>query len=146
LTEQVRDDAWRLALAGDVGGLEHAAALLLDSGIDYEGRRARAFAHALAGDPDAAVAELRAGATEDWPFASAQAADAARVHFLAGDDRSALAAVEQALRDAERVDPAVARLATSIAKRSPELRLRTLRVVVGAGTLRERLVNVLRLF
>jgi hypothetical protein len=82
------DETWRLARSGDIAALHRAADLLLAGDardLDYDGRRARAFALALAGRVDEALAQLSERSSDDWPFAPAAAADTARVRFLAGD-------------------------------------------------------------
>src|SRR5438105_6687769 len=132
-----RDEMWRLATAGDVASLVRAA-LLVDG---YDASRARAFALAIEGRLADALTELRAGSAEDWPFPAASAADVARVRYLAGDDRGALASLAETARAAERLDPAVAELATAVARRTPGLRWTAVRVVLSAGTVRERLRN-----
>src|SRR5215218_7056343 len=111
-----RDETWRLALAGDAAALHRAADLLVADGPAescYDGHRARAFALAVAGRVDDALAELNEGATEDWPFPSAYAADVARVQFLAGRYRPALEALRLTVAGPSPVDPAVARLAAA---------------------------------
>jgi hypothetical protein len=140
----LRDETWRLALAGDVPALERAAAMLLagdPAGLEYDGRRARAFALALGGRLDDALAQLNEGWTEEWPFPAAYAADTARVRVLAGDYERALAALQLAVRGADRLDPAVAALARLVARREPRLRLRAARIVLGGGTPWQRLRN-----
>jgi hypothetical protein len=136
------DEAWRLARAGDVGGLRGVAELLRagdPDDPDYDARRARAFGDALEGRVDEALAQLTAGAGEDWPFPAARAADVARVHYLAGDYEQALAALRGAVRGAERIDPQVAELVTAVAARAPALRARAVRVALGGGTTWQRL-------
>lgn len=138
------DETWRLARAGDAAGLERAADLLLegDAGdLDYEGRRARAFALALAGSVDDALAELDEGWTDDWPFPAAYAADTARVRYLAGDYEGSLCALQLAVRGAERLDPQVADLVSAVAAHGAKLRLRAVRVALGGGTMWQRLRN-----
>src|SRR3954454_5703596 len=105
-----RDETWRLALAGDVDGLERAGSLLLagdDDALGYDGHRARAFARAVEGRGDDALGEVNGGWTEEWPFPSAYAADVARVHFLGQDYGQTLDALELAARSADILDPAV---------------------------------------
>jgi hypothetical protein len=138
------DESWRLARAGDADALERAADLLLHGdphGLRYDGHRARAFALALGGSVDAALAELNAGWTEEWPFPAAYAADTARVRYLAGDYAHALGALELAVRGADRLDPAVAQLVASVAARSPHLRLRAVKVALAGGSVWQRLRN-----
>jgi hypothetical protein len=140
----LRDETWRLALAGDGPALERAAALLLagePAGLEYDGRRAQAFALALAGRLDDALAQLNEGWTDEWPFPAAYAADTARVRYLAGDYERALAALQLAVRSADRLDPAVPALARLVARREPRLRLRAARVALGGGTPWQRLRN-----
>ena len=134
------DETWRLALAGDAAGLHRAADLLLgdEQDLDYDGHRARAFAHALQGDRDAALAELNDGWTEDWPFPSAYATDVARVRYLAGDDEDALGALQLAVRGADRLEPGTADLATRCVRRTPRLWSRAFRLALSGGTTSER--------
>ena len=135
------DETWRLALTGDVPGLHRAAALLRAGQMGYDAHRAAAFAEALGGDVDAALAELNDGWTEDWPFPAAYAADIARVRFLAGDYESSLGALELAMHGSDRLDPQIAELAAAVVIREPRLRLRAVRVVLGGGTAWQRLRN-----
>jgi hypothetical protein len=130
------DEIWRLATAGDVDGLRRAAALL----DDYDARRAVAFALAIEGRIDEALTELEAGAAGGWPFPAAHAVDTSRAHYLARDDGGALCALTTA-RTSDVLDPAVAELAAAVARRSPRLRAQAVRVVLGAGSVRQRLRN-----
>ena len=134
------DEAWRLALEGDAASLHRAADLLTgDSGdLDYEAHRARAFALALEGRRDDALAELNEGWTEEWPFPAAYATDVARVRFLAGDYEDALGALRLAVSGAERVDPGVPQLASDCVRRSPRLWRGALRVALAGGTASQR--------
>ena len=137
------DEAWRLARAGDVGGLHEAADLLLagdPAGFDYDGR-ARAFAHALEGRVETALAELSEGSSEDWPFPAAYAADLARIHYLAGHYEESLGALRIAVQGVERLDPQVADLVSAVVAHAPKLRLRAVRVALGGGTTWQRLRN-----
>jgi hypothetical protein len=138
------DESWRLARAGDTDALRGVADLLFSGdpqGLRYDGHRARAFALALDGRVDAALAELNDGWTEDWPFPSAYAADTARLRYLARDYDEALAALDLSVRGGDRLDPAVADLAADVVARAPRLRLRAVKVVLGGGTLWQRLRN-----
>lgn len=130
------DETWRLALEGDAASLYRAAELLDD--LDYESHRARAFARAVEGDRDEALAELNEGWTEEWPFPSAYATDVARIRYLAGDYEDALGALQLAVRGAERVEPGVPELATQCVRRSPRLWWRALRVALTGGTASQR--------
>jgi hypothetical protein len=139
-----RDEVWRLARAGDTEALRRASDLLLQGepgGLDYDGHRARAFAFAVELRVDDALAELNQGWSDDWPFPAAYAADTARVRFLAGDDEGALGALRLAMHGADRLDPAVAELAALIVARSPGLRLRAIKVVLGGGSPWQRVRN-----
>jgi hypothetical protein len=131
------DETWRLARTGEAIEL-HRAAGLLDG---YDAHRARAFALAVEGRVDDALAELNEGAEGGWPFAAARAADRARVRFLAGDYRHSLETLQPAVHAADRLDPAVAELAADIAAREPRLRLRAVKLVLGGGTIWQRLRN-----
>jgi hypothetical protein len=138
------DETWRLARVADVPSLHRAADLLLEgdpAGLLYDGHRARAFALALEGRVDDALAELNEGWTEDWPFPAAFAADAARVRYLAGDYEEALGALRLAVHGADRLDPAISELAAAVVARAPQLRLRAVKVVLGGGTPWQRLRN-----
>lgn len=135
------DGTWRLALEGDVAGLDRAAGLLIggDGELDYDGHRARAFARAVEGDVDDALAELNEGWTDEWPFPSAYATDVARVYYLAGDERQALEALLLAARSAEVLDPSVPALAVDCVRRAPAARRAALRVAFAAGRPWQRL-------
>jgi hypothetical protein len=138
------DESWRLAQDADTAGLHRAADLLLDGepgGLLYDGHRARAFALALDGRVDEALAQLNEGWTEDWPFPAAFAADTARVRYLAGDYEQSLGALQLAVHGAGRLDPAVAELACAVVARAPELRLRAVKVVLSGGTAWQRVRN-----
>ncbi len=132
-----RDETWRLALARDVAALHGAAELLLEEGpaeARYDGHRARAFALAVEGRVGDALEQLNEGATEDWPFPAAYAADVARVRYLAGQYRPALEALRLAVRGADRVDPAVASLVTACVRRDRRLLRHAVAVAFGGGT------------
>jgi len=138
------DETWRLACARDADALRRVAELLLEGEpgtLDYDGHRARAFALALEGRVDDALAELNEGWSADWPFPSAYAADTARVRYLAGEYERSLGALQLAVRGAERLDPQVADLVSAVAAHAPKLRLRAVRVVLGGGTTWQRLRN-----
>jgi hypothetical protein len=134
------DETWRLALEGDTEALHRAADLLLgDPGdLDYEAHRARAFALAVEGDRDRALAQLNEGWTEEWPFPSAYATDVARVRYLAGDYEDALGALQLAVRGAERMEPGVPELASNCVRRAPGLWTRALRLSLAGGTASQR--------
>jgi len=137
-----RDETWRLARDGRVDALYRAADLLRAGDADvlgYDARRARAFALALEGRVEDALAQLNEGWADDWPFPAAYAADTGRVRFLAGDYERSLDALGLAVRGAERVDPAVAELVSDVAAREPKLRLRAVKVLLGGGTTWQRL-------
>ncbi len=138
------DESWRLAREADIAALHQAADLLLEgdpAGLFYDGHRARAFALALEGRVDDALAELNEGWTEDWPFPAAYAADTARVRYLAGDYERSLGALALAVHGADRLDPAVAELVSAVVAHAPALRLRGIKVVLGGGTAWQRLRN-----
>jgi len=118
-----------------------------DSGLDYEGRRAQAFALALGGRADKALRELNEGWADDWPPPSAYALDVSRIHFLAGECERALSAlrletctrgpwegVGELVVGCVRRDPALWRRGFGIAlsAESGSLRLRTLAAIVRA--------------
>jgi hypothetical protein len=138
------DETWRLAEARDADALHRAADLLLqgDPGeLNYDGHRARAFALAVEGRVDDALAQLNEGWTEEWPFPAAYAADTARVRYLAGDYERSLGALQLAVRGAERLDPAVAELVTAVVAHAPKLRVRAVRVALAGGTPWQRVRN-----
>jgi len=138
------DETWRLAQKGDVAALYRAADLLLDGDpgdFGYDGHRARAFALAVEGRVDDALAQLNEGWSEGWPFPAAYAADTARVRYLAGDYERSLGALQLAVHGADRLDPAVAELVADVVARAPGLRLRAVKVVLGGGTAWQRLRN-----
>jgi hypothetical protein len=138
------DESWRLAQGADTDALHRAADLLLDgdpAGLLYDGHRARAFALAIEGRVDDALAELNEGWTEDWPFPAAYAADTARVRYLAGDYEQSLGALRLAVHGADRLDPAIAELVAAVVARAPRLRLRAVKVALGGGTSWQRLRN-----
>jgi hypothetical protein len=138
------DETWRLAKDADTAALHRAADVLLDGdpgGLLYDGHRARAFALALEGRVDDALAQLNEGWTEGWPFPAAYAADTARVRYLAGDYEQALGALRLAVHGADRLDPAIAELVSALVARAPGLRLRAIKVVLGGGTTWQRLRN-----
>lgn len=135
------DETWRLAVDGDAQSLHRAADLLLESELSYDAHRARAFALAVEGDVDGALASLNEGWTEEWPFPAQYAADTARVRYLAGDYERSLGALQLAAHGVDRLDPAVADLVTAVVARAPKLRLRALKVVLGGGTPWQRVRN-----
>jgi len=140
------DETWRLAREGDAAALHRAADLLLDGDpgdLSYDGHRARAFALAVEGDPDAALAQLNEGWTEDWPYPAAYAADTARVRLLAGDPARALGALQLATRGADRLDPALAELFADVVRAAPRLRSRAARAALRGGTAAQRLRTAL---
>jgi hypothetical protein len=140
----VGDEVWRLAKDGDTVALHDAADLLLEGdpgGLLYDGHRARAFALALEGRVDDALAELNEGWTEDWPFPAAYAADTARVRYLAGDYEQSLGALRLAVHGADRLDPAISELVSAVVTRAPKLRLRAIKVVLGGGSAWQRVRN-----
>jgi hypothetical protein len=139
-----RDETWRLAVAGDVAGLERAGELLLsgdDGTLGYDGHRAHAFARAVEGRVEDALAELNEGWTDEWPFPSAYAADVARVHYVAGDCRQALDALELAARSADVLDPAVAELAIACVEREPDCWTAAFKVALAGGSPPQRVRN-----
>jgi hypothetical protein len=140
----VGDEIWRLAKDADTAALHRAADLLLagdPGGLLYDGHRAQAFALALEGRVDDALAQLNEGWTEDWPFPAAYAADTARVRYLAGDYEQSLGALRLAVHGAERVDPSISELVSAVVRRAPKLRLRAMKVVLSGGSAWQRLRN-----
>jgi hypothetical protein len=138
------DGSWQLAKDADAEALHRAADLLLagdPGGLLYDGHRARAFALAIDGRVDDALAELNEGWTADWPFPAAFAADTARVRYLAGDYEQSLGALHLAVHGADRLDPAISELVNAVVAHAPQLRLRAVKVVLGGGTAWQRLRN-----
>jgi hypothetical protein len=132
-----RDETWRLALEGDVDALERVGDLLGGDdtdGLGYDAHRARAFARAVEGHIDEALAELNEGWTEEWPFPSAYATDVARVRFLAADYAHALDALRLAARSADVLDPAVPELAIACVERAPRSWWPALKVALAGGS------------
>jgi hypothetical protein len=140
------DETWRLAQERDAAALHRAADLLLDGDpgdLSYDGHRARAFALAVDGDADAALAQLNEGWTEDWPYPAAYAADTARVRLLAGDPERALGALRLATRGVDRLDPAVTALFLDVVRAAPRLRLQALGAAARGGTAGQRVRTAL---
>jgi hypothetical protein len=140
------DETWRLARARDSAALHRAADLLLEGepgGLDYDGHRARAFALAVEGRVDDALAELNEGWSEEWPFPAAYAADIARVRFLVGDYADALDALQLSVRGADRLEPAVVELTPECVRQAKDLWRRGLRVALSGGTPGQRLGTAL---
>jgi hypothetical protein len=137
------DEAWRLALAGDGERLRQVGGLLAhpDGDPGYEGHRTRAFALALDGRIDDALAELNEGWSEDWPFPSAYAADIARVRFLVGDYETALDALQLSVRGADRLEPGVSTLMPECVRRDKRLWRPALRVAFAGGSPWQRLAT-----
>jgi hypothetical protein len=134
------DEIWRLAREGDAAALHKAADLLRPDPDDlsYEGQRARAFALAVEGSVDEALAQLNAGWTDDWPLPAAYATDVARIRFLAGDYGKALDSLLLASRGARRVDGSVGELATACVQAEGALVGHALRVALAGGTAWQR--------
>ena len=82
-----------------------AAAMPVTQAFAYERRRARAYAHALDGNPDFALAELSLAAAAEPPSAATLAADSAQLHLLLGDPARAVLALEGAARVEHTLDP-----------------------------------------
>jgi hypothetical protein len=140
------DETWRLAVERDAAALRRAADLLLagePGDLDYDGHRARAFALAVEGRIDDALAQLNEGWTEEWPFPAAYAADIARVRFLNGDYAKALDALQLSVRGAERLEPAVAELTPACVRQEKRLWGAGLKVALAGGTPWQRLSTAL---
>jgi hypothetical protein len=138
------DETWRLAVEGDVEALRRVGDLLSGDGdISYDGHRARAFACAVGGEMEDALAELNEGWTEEWPFPAAYAADVARVRFLGGDYPHALDALRLAVRSADVLDPAVPELTLQCVERAPETWVRAVRIALAGGSPWQRVGNAL---
>lgn len=138
------DEIWSLGRAGDVDALQRAAEMLsrVHDGADpdYDAQRAGAFALAIDGRAEEALATLSAGWTADWPFPAAYATDNARVQFLAGDYEAALDALKLAVHGIERhLDDSVAELTIGCVERSPRVWRKALKVAVRGGTGQQQL-------
>lgn len=141
------DEMWWLARDGKAEALRHAGELLSahDGELDYEAHRALAFALAVEGRADDALAELNEGWTDEWPFPSAYATDVARVRFLAGEYEDALTALGLAARSAEGgLEEASAELVRLCVARRPSLWRSALRVATAGGSPGRRAQEVLR--
>ena len=128
-------NAWTLATAGDVAALRRAARETSD---EYARHRAEAFALALEGAPDAALAEMAAGWRSDWPFPVAYALDVARIRLLAGEPEGALTALSLGLRGHERLTREMRELLVACVSERPWLWRYALSVVADAGRVREQ--------
>jgi hypothetical protein len=127
------DRLWQLAAAGDAGTLADAATrLAAPDAANYDASRARAFALALHGRADGALATLNDGWSDEWPTPAMYATDVARVHLLGGDARRALDALDLAVRSAERADPVTAEIAERCVARDRRLWRRAVAVVARA--------------
>jgi hypothetical protein len=137
------DETWRLAREGDAAALHRAADLLLQdpTDLEYEGRRARAFALAVEQRVDDALDELNAGWTDEWPFPHAFATDVGRIRFLVGEYDKALDSLLLAARGAQRIDGSIPDLAAECVRRRPRLVARALRVALAGGTVWQKLEN-----
>jgi hypothetical protein len=138
------DEIWRLGREGDAAGLHRAADLLTDADDgghpDYDAHRARAFALAIDGRADDALAALSEGWTAEWPFPAAFATDNARVRFLAGEYEAALDALKLAVHGVERhLDGSVAELTVACVERAPRVWTKALKVATSGGTARQQL-------
>jgi hypothetical protein len=134
------DQVWELAQRRDVAGLERAAALHLrdESGIEYEGYRARAFALAVQGRTNEALQALNEGWTEEWPTPVGYSMDVTRVHYLSGNARKAIAALQLDLRTFAQL-PGAVELAAACARLDPRVKKEALRVVRHTSSGTERL-------
>jgi hypothetical protein len=63
------------------------------------------------------------------------------VRYLAGDYDASLGALRLAVHGADRLDPAIAELVAAVVAHAPKLRLRAIKVVLGGGTVWQRLRN-----
>lgn len=131
------DETWRLANDADAAALRDAADRLGED-VAYDSHRARAFALAVDGRRDDALAELNEGWSDEWPFPAAHALDVARVQFLAGDYAHALIAVELSVCGGGGHDGSPLELAVACVRRQPGLLWRALRLALTGGSLPQR--------
>jgi hypothetical protein len=116
-----------------------AASMPAIQAFAYERRRARAFAHALDGAGDAALAELSLAAAAAPPSAATLAADSAQLHLLLGDPARAVVALEGAARVAEGLDPHAGAVLVAAIREAPAAWFRGTRAAVLARSPRTTL-------
>ena len=111
-----RETVTAAALRGDAVHLRAIAAELpyLETNR-YDRQRALAFAAALVGERERALAELKLGGEEETP--QRQRVDVATLELLLGEHASALAALRLAVRDEKRLEPEVTMLLVESVRR-----------------------------
>ncbi|HET9673728.1 MAG TPA: hypothetical protein VFP31_02895, partial [Gaiellaceae bacterium] len=125
------------ALARDRTGLVAVAASMpATQAFAYERRRARAYAHALDGNPDFALAELSLAAAAEPPSAATLAADSAQLHLLLGDPARAVASLEGAARVEQTLDPHAGAVLVAAIREAPASWFRGVRAAFHGGSLR----------
>ena len=128
-----RDRTALVALAASIPAIQAFA---------YERWRARAFAHALDGAGDAALAELSLAAAAEPPSAATLAADSAQLHLLLGDPARAVVALEGAARVADGLDPHAGAVLVAAIREAPAAWFRGARAAVLARSPRTTLATL----
>ncbi len=113
-----------------------AASMPATQAFAYERRRARAYAHALDGNPDFALAELSLAAAAEPPSAATLAADSAQLHLLLGDPARAVASLEGAARAEQALDPHAGAVLVAAIREAPASWFRGVRAAFHGGSLR----------
>jgi hypothetical protein len=125
------------ALARDRTALIAVAATLpVTQAFAYERRRARAYAHALDGNADFALAELSLAAAAEPPSAATLAADSAQLHLLLGDPARAVLSLEGAARIEQALDPHAGAVLVAAIREAPAAWFRGARAAFRSGGLR----------
>jgi hypothetical protein len=113
-----------------------AASLPVTQAFAYERRRARAYAHALDGNPDFALAELSLAAAAEPPSAATLAADSAQLHLLLGDPARAVLSLEGAARVEHALDPHAGAVLVAAIHEAPAAWFRGMLAAFRSGSLR----------
>jgi hypothetical protein len=113
-----------------------AASMPVTQAFAYERRRARAYAHALDGNPDFALAELSLAAAAEPPSAATLAADSAQLHLLLGDPARAVLSLEGAARVEHALDPHAGAVLVAAIREAPATWFRGTLAAFGSGSVR----------
>ena len=113
-----------------------AASMPVTQAFAYERRRARAYAHALDGKPDFALAELSLAAAAEPPSAATLAADSAQLHLLLGDPARAVLSLEGAARVEHALDPHAGAVLVAAIREAPAAWFRGTLAAFRSGSLR----------
>jgi hypothetical protein len=113
-----------------------AASMPVTQAFAYERRRARAYAHALDGKPDFALAELSLAAAAEPPTAATLAADSAQLHLLLGDPARAVLSLEGAARVEHALDPHAGAVLVAAIREAPAAWFRGTLAAFRSGSLR----------